>query len=313
MTSNRLSLLQIYCYGIFMGTADALPGVSGGTVALLLGFYGRLITAVTALTPARVFNVIRGYNPSMRDRARHAVSEMDLYFLLTLGLGMFTAIILIANLVTNLHESHPIQLFSFFTGMIAASALVLYRDIELSTSTHIIAGSLGFTVAFLVSGGAITLSGDGYLTIFLVGTIAISAMILPGISGSLILLLLGKYVYLSSELSKFIAGMGRILTNGSVGDALEPGVTISVFVLGGIFGLLTIARIVRAALARYREMTLAFLVSLIAGSIRAPLNNIGEQIEFLTLELMLLIVFWTSLGAVILFGLDYLVGGFNPE
>ena len=262
---DRLELLRIYGYGLCMGTADALPGVSGGTVALLLGFYGRLIAAVTALTPRRAVAVLNGYHPDNRTRARKALVEMDLQFLLPLGIGMVTAVVLIAGTVSSLADSHPVALFGFFTGLIAASAIALGRSLEFASLAHVGVAIAGATLALLVSADIVQLPGDGQAVIFVAGAIAISAMILPGISGSLILILLGQYVFLSSELSAFVGALGGLATGGSLATAVGPGTTVALFVAGGVVGLLSIARIVRAALARQRELTLVFLVSLIAG------------------------------------------------
>lgn len=131
MSSSRFSVLRIYVYGLCPGTTDALPGVSGGTIALLLGIYTRLIDAMTSLTPARLLTVIQGYNHASREEAKHALDEMDLYTLVTLGLGMVTAVVVLAHLVTYLHRSFSVPLSGFFTGLIAASALVLYRELTL--------------------------------------------------------------------------------------------------------------------------------------------------------------------------------------
>ncbi|WP_255191516.1 DUF368 domain-containing protein [Natronobeatus ordinarius] len=310
---DRLAVLRIYAYGLCMGSADALPGVSGGTVALLLGFYGRLIAAVTALTPARAVAVLRGYDPARRERAKEAMLEMDLGFLLPLGVGMVTAVALIAGAVSALAASHPIALFGFFTGLIAASALVLYRSLEFSSLEHAVAAVVGVTLALLIAANVIQLPGSGPLLIFLSGALAISAMILPGVSGALILILLGQYVYLSAELSAFLSGVGRLVgAGGSLEAVVGPGTTVTLFVLGGMVGLVTIARVVRYALDRNREVTLVFLVSLIAGSIPAPLHNIAET-HSLTNEVLLLTAAWALVGAISLFVLDLLAGGFDPE
>lgn len=310
---DRMEPVRIYGYGLCMGTADALPGVSGGTVALLLGFYGRLIAAITALTPGRALAVLRGYDPGRRDRARKALLEMDLAFLIPLGVGMVTAVALIAGAVSALADSNPIALFGFFTGLIAASAIVLYRSLEIATADHLLAAVAGVALASLVAANVLTLPGSGGVLIFLSGVLAISAMILPGISGSLILILLGQYVFLSGELSAFIGAVGRLAgAGGSPAAVVDPGTTVALFLAGGVVGLLTIARIVRYALARRRELTLVFLVSLIAGSIPAPLYNVGE-VHAWTSEVIALTAVWTVVGALALFAVDRLVGGFDPE
>ncbi|MDG5817561.1 DUF368 domain-containing protein [Natronococcus sp. A-GB7] len=309
----RFSVLRVYCYGLCMGTADALPGVSGGTVALLLGFYGRLIAAVTALTPGRAIDVLRGYDSERRGRAKEALLEMDLQFLLPLGVGMVTAVALIAGAVTALSESHPIALFGFFIGLIAASAVVLFRSLPFASGKHALAAVAGTVLALLVAANVLQLPGSGAVLIFLSGGLAISAMILPGVSGSLILILLGQYVFLSSELTAFLQSIRDFaFGNGTVAGILEPGTTVVVFVVGGLVGLVTIARIVRFALDRHRELTLLFLVGLIAGSVPAPLHEIADA-HALTGDVLALTTGWAVVGALALFAIDWLAGGFDPE
>ncbi|AGB36509.1 DUF368 domain-containing protein [Natronococcus occultus] len=309
----RLSVLRVYCYGLCMGTADALPGVSGGTVALLLGFYGRLIAAVTALTPGRAIDVLRGYDSDRRGRAKEALLEMDLQFLLPLGVGMVTAVALIAGAVTALAESNPIALFGFFIGLIAASAVVLFRSLTFASARHALAAAAGTVLALLVAANVLQLPGSGAVLIFLSGGLAISAMILPGVSGSLILILLGQYVFLSSELTAFLQSLRDLaFGNGSLAGVLDPGTTVVVFVAGGVVGLVTIARVVRFALDRHRELTLLFLVGLIAGSIPAPLHEVAAA-HALTGDVLALTAAWAVVGAVALFALDRLAGGFDPE
>lgn len=315
IAADRLELLRTYGYGLCMGTAEALPGISGGTVALLLGFYGRLIAAITTLTPGWAVTVLRGYRPTERERAREAILELDLQFLLPLGVGMITAVVLVTDLVESLAESHPLVLFGFFTGLIAASAIALARSLEFSSWEHVAAAATGTTLALLVAANVIQLPGSGGIVIVLAGAIAVSAMILPGISGSLILILFGQYVFLASELDAFVDAIVALFDGGSLAALVEPGTTVVLFLAGGVVGLLTIARAVRAALERRRELTLVFLVSLIAGSVPAPLHNVSEYSEghAWTAETIGIAAAAAAIGMVTLFALEYLVGGFDPE
>ncbi len=296
-----------------MGTADALPGVSGGTVALLLGVYSRLIAAITAITPRRIATVLRGYDPQRRDRARAALLEMDLQFLLPLGVGMVTAVALIAGAVSTLADSYPLALFGFFTGLIAASAIVLFRSLPMDALEHAVAAGAGVALALLVSANVLELPGSGATLVFLSGALAVSAMILPGISGSLILILLGQYVYLSDQLSAFLGSVGDLVTGaGSTAAMAGPGTTVVLFAAGGLVGLFSIAQLVRRALERARTTTLLFLVGLIAGSVPAPMHNVAEA-HALTGEVLAMTGAWALVGAVALFALDRLAGGFDPE
>lgn len=144
MTGSEPSGLRLYCYGLCMGTADALPGVSGGTVALLLGIYSRLIAAVSELTPSRGIAMAKDAESPSIGNLREQIAANDLYFLAVLGAGMVTAVVAMANLVTILHRSYPVPLFSVFAGLIGASALVLYRGLRPRTPARLIAVALGF-------------------------------------------------------------------------------------------------------------------------------------------------------------------------
>ncbi|MCU4971765.1 DUF368 domain-containing protein [Halobacteria archaeon AArc-m2/3/4] len=296
-----------------MGTADAVPGVSGGTVALLLGFYERLVTAIAAITPGRVRTICRGYDPESRSEARGAVDEMDLAFLVPLGLGMVSAVVLVAGAVTALSDSHPVALFGFFVGLIAVSAIVLGRELEFSGPRSIAAGVGGAVLAFGLAGGLTVLDGTGLAVIAFVGAVSMSAMILPGLSGSLLLLLFGQYVYLSGQLTAFVSAIVDVLRGGSLEAVVDPGTTVVVFVFGGFVGVLTIARVVRLALERARAVTLAFLVGLIAGSVRAPVVEAGAHVDGWTAATVGPLLGWAVIGGALVFAVDRLVGGFSPE
>jgi len=232
---------------------------------------------------------------------------------MSLGTGAVTAIVFVANAVTILYETYPIQLFAFFTGLIAASAIVLFRDLALSTPGQMSAAAAGFGAAVLVASGDLRLGEPTLLLLFLSGMIALSAMLLPGISGSLLLILLGQYVYLSNELSAFTITVFHVLNGDSPLRLLAPGVPLAAFSLGGLVGMATVARVVHVALERYREATLAFLVSLIAGSIRAPIVQIQSHTSGWTSELGVLVTVWVVIGGGVLFLLDHLSGGFTAK
>ncbi|TVP75050.1 MAG: DUF368 domain-containing protein [Gemmatimonadales bacterium] len=308
-----LSPLRTLGYGLAMGVADALPGVSGGTVALLLGYYARLIAAITAFTPPRVLTVLGGWRREARPAARQALRELDLVFLFLLGIGAVAAVALVAGAVSVLADTHPVALFGFFTGLIAASAVALYRDLSLRGAARLLVAGAGVALALLVASGVLQLPGSGRTLVFLSGVLAISAMILPGISGSLILILLGQYVFLSGELSSFIAETGRwVAGEGALADMRGPGITVALFIGGGLVGLISVARIVRGALSRAPELTLIFLVSLVAGSIPAPLLNIRDTVE-VTGGVVLETAVWTGVGALLLLVMDRLAGGFSAR
>ncbi|KAB1189260.1 MULTISPECIES: DUF368 domain-containing protein [Haloferax] len=276
--SVSISWLVLYLKGVCMGAADAVPGVSGGTIALVTGIYERLISAVTAINPDRIQRILGGVFPGRRSDAIAALREIDVGFLVVLGAGIATAIITVTRVLTVAIDQQPVPTFGFFFGLIAASAVVLYAQVSLDSPRQIAAAVAGFTVAFVASGTVGTALGNSLLVTVVAGAIAVSAMILPGISGSLLLLLLGQYEYMTSTLSDFVDTLIGVVTGGPVSAVVEPGTIVVAFMLGALFGLFTIAHIVRWALEHYRRETLAFLVSLIVGALRAPVVKTSEKL-----------------------------------
>jgi len=266
--------LGVYLRGVCMGAADAVPGVSGGTIALITGIYDRFVAALTAIDPERIRTVLGDLLRGDLRGVHETLVRMDAYFLVALGLGVVSAVLVVSRVVDVALESVPGPTFAFFFGLIAASAVVLADEVHLDAPGRIIAAVAGFSAAFLVSGATASAIGSGPLVLFVTGAIAISAMVLPGISGSLLLLLLGQYEYLVGTLHDFVDALTGLADGGSVAPVVDHGTVVAIFVAGALVGLFTVAHVIRFALERRREATLAFLVSLIVGALRAP----GERI-----------------------------------
>lgn len=302
----------VYLRGLCMGAADAVPGVSGGTIALLTGIYQRLIGAITAIDPHRLRRIVSGVRSAQRADAVAALREIDLGFLLALGAGVGTAVVTILRLLTVLLSSAPVATYGFFFGLIAASALVLYGEVSLSTRGRKAAAVTGVLLAFSLSGYAATATEPTLPLVFVAGAVAISAMVLPGVSGSLLLIMLGQYEYLSRTLTAFTDALGAIVT-GQRAVLVEPGVPISVFLSGGVVGLVTVAHAIRWALDTYREATTVFLISLIVGALRAPIEQtqlaLGGSVQWWTPAVGGLFVGFAIVGAVIVVAIDQLAGG----
>ncbi len=303
MDSTR-KMVRTYVVGLCMGSADAVPGVSGGTIALIAGVYARLIDAVTGLTPRNGLRMIGAFIPPEGAAIRDTFEDIDASFLLPLGIGVLTAVILVTRLLEIALDDHPVAVFGIFFGLIAASVVILFRQIELSERRHGVAAAGGFLIAFLLSGDLPGLAGGGLPLIFLAGAIAVSAMILPGVSGSLLLLILGQYDPMVETLGTFTDRVAAIATGGDLSRLVDPGTTVVVFVLGGVVGLLSIARVVDRALERDRMTTLVFLVALVAGALRAPVANVGAETAWTTATIAAFAGF-ACLGAVLLYALDY--------
>jgi putative membrane protein len=305
-------LAGIYFRGLCMGAADAVPGVSGGTIALITGIYQRLISAITAIDPRRLRRIVSGFRSEQRSDAVAALREIDIGFLIALGAGVGTAVVTILRVLTVLLSSAPVATYGFFFGLIAASALVLYSEISLSTRGEKTAAITGVLIAFSLSGYAATVTEPTLPVVFVAGAVAISAMVLPGVSGSLLLIMLGQYEYLSRTLTAFTDALGAIVT-GQRAVLVEPGVPITVFLSGGVVGLITVAHTIRWALDTYREATTAFLISLIVGALRAPIEQtelaLGGSVQWWTPAIGGLFVGSAVVGAVVVIAIDQLAGG----
>jgi putative membrane protein len=174
-------------------------------------------------------------------------------------------------------HNYPVATFGGFFGLIAASAWLLRGQMRLDTRRRQLVAVAGFLFAFVLSGQAEGALGHSYPVVFLAGSVAVSAMILPGISGSLILLLLGQYEYMIGQLKEFVDALLAVAT-GEV--ALPPQTaTIVTFLAGGVFGLFTISHAVKWALSRRRAATMTFLVALVIGALRAPVVQAGGSLE----------------------------------
>lgn len=263
--------LSIYLKGVFMGAADAVPGVSGGTIALITGIYERLVGAIAAFDPSVLADLPRAYDAEARGRIAAMLREMDVAFLLVLGTGIITAVVAVTGAVLAVKESNPAMLYAFFFGLIAASAVVLWGEVRLDSTGEVVAGVVGFVLAFLVAGiSATTGVPHSPVVLFVAGAFAICAMILPGVSGSFLLILLGQYAFMSETLHEFIDVTIAFVRGGPLADVTGPLVSVVSFVAGAGIGILAFARVVQWALSNYHQITLTFLVALMVGALRYP-------------------------------------------
>ena len=236
----------LFFKGVGMGTADIVPGVSGGTVAFITGIYQALLTAISSINSRLVLQVLRL-------NFKQALAGLHLRFLVTLVFGIALAIISTAHLMHYLLTEHAVQTWSVFFGLITASILVVGHSIN-KRFTSFPALILGIILAYGITGLIPLYTPEEPWFIFFSGMIAICAMILPGLSGSFILLILGKYAFITAA-----------LRNPVNPDNLE---IILIFVAGCLVGILGFSRILRYGLARWHDYTLALLTGIMIGSMR---------------------------------------------
>ena len=259
---------------MLMGLADLVPGVSGGTIALISGIYKEFIESLHGVHP-KLLKVL------LKDGIVAFWKACNGAFLLSVFLGIISSVLLFSSLIGQLLEFYPILLFSFFQGILVASIVVLRKQVSHWNSSNLgflFAGVLlsFFTTQLTPSSGAID---PEYL--FLCGFVAISAMILPGLSGAYILLVMGAY---SSILNLVKEAKNTLLDRGaySAAEAFDIYGQLMLFIAGIVVGLLTFSRVLRWLLHHYYTQTLALLIGLMIGA----LHKIWpwQTLEVLSLE-----------------------------
>ena len=295
----------VYLKGACMGAADTVPGVSGGTIAVIVGVYERLIAALTAVDPRATRGLLAVHTSEGRSDLAADLLRMDAPFLLVLGSGVVTAAALIAMVMNFLVTQYAAPTYAFFFGLIAASAVVLYRHADPGTPGRAAVAATGFVLAFVITGfSASAQSTDPpALLLFVAGAVAISAMVLPGISGSFLLLVMGLYEFMSG-LPGAVASALVSAASGDFGALVGPLSALAAFGAGALVGVFSVAYAVRAALKRYREATLVFLVSLMLGSLRLPVVEVLEGVSVWTPATTAGVGGVALVGALAVLGLD---------
>jgi putative membrane protein len=232
--------------GICMGSADVIPGVSGGTIALITGIYEDLIAALRSLDIKMVQKVFRL-------DIKGALADVHIRFLLTLFSGIIVAILSLAQLMNYLLHHHPVPIWSLFFGLIVASILVVGKQVTNWLGKAGICFLAGILAAAVIVNLIPIKTPETNWFIFLCGVVAICAMILPGISGAFILLILGKYEFITATLKNPFLVQNIIV--------------ILVFCLGCGVGLAGFSRVLNYLLGKFHNLTLAFLAGLITGSL----------------------------------------------
>jgi putative membrane protein len=246
-----------------MGGADVIPGVSGGTIAFISGIYGELLHSLKSVD-IEALNLLRQFRIS--DLWKHINGN----FLVAVLAGIVTSIVSLAKLMTYLLEHHPIQIWSFFFGLILISSPLILRQIKKWKIGVVLSFIIGTGAAYVITILSPTQTPEALWFIFIAGAIAICAMILPGISGAFILLLLGKYEFIIRSL---------IELNFPV---------ILVFTIGCVVGLLSFSHLLTWILDRYHDLTVALLAGFMVGSLNKVwpwkevisyrIDSTGEQV-----------------------------------
>lgn len=249
MNKKLIDAFYIFIRGLCMGSADIVPGVSGGTIALITGIYERLIGAISNIKFIWIKPLLRGDLHTFKTKLLEDI-DFELFIPLLLGIAIaFLSLAKVINFCLNVYTAYT---FAFFLGLILASAYILFTELDKVTVKNFIIVVI-FTVLTYIFVGLNPIAANHSLPIiFISAIIAICAMILPGISGSFLLLLLGQYQYMLGCLSTL--KLPDIIT----------------FVVGALIGILGFSRVIKWLLEHYRSATVSALIGIMVGTVRLP-------------------------------------------
>lgn len=236
--------------GACMGAADVIPGVSGGTIAFIMGIYDKFVASLAAINAEAVKMLFTG-------RFKEFWRHINGGFLLSLAIGIGVSVISLATVMQTLLTDFPVQTWAFFFGLIVASSIFILRGISGWGLREILFLIGGIFLGIVICTLSPTQTPDALWFIFLSGAIAICAMILPGISGSFILLILGKYQYILGAVSDLVAGQ----------DVTRNALILCVFAVGAVVGILSFSKFLHWLLSRWHKQALIILAGFIIGSL----------------------------------------------
>jgi putative membrane protein len=259
--SSTSQCIILYLKGMLMGIADLIPGVSGGTIAFITGIYEQLLEAISSID-GTFFKCLLSF------KLKEAFSRVHLKFLLVLLAGVGTSVLVFARLMHFLIYEYPIPTWGMFFGLIGASIIILGKEIESFFSVKSLFWVvLGAVLAFVIVGLIPVTTPEYFWWIFICGLIAIMAMILPGLSGSFLLLILGKYQYITGAIKNPFSSENFLI--------------LCVFAAGAITGILGFSKVLNHFLKHFRSQTIAILTGILIGSLRKvwPWKEVLETVN----------------------------------
>ena len=240
-----------------MGAADVVPGVSGGTIAFITGIYEELLRSIKSVNGTAVRKLFKEGFGSFWAHVNGA-------FLLPLLIGIGGSIVTLAKVITHLLENYPVLIWAFFFGLIVASVFLVAKSVRKWVPLVFVGLAIGTAVSYYVT--TIDVVADentnlGY--VLLCGMVAICAMILPGISGSFILLLMGAYGLIIGTINT----LRDAVTGGDFGDLMAPLKIIVTFAVGAVVGLIAFTHVLTWLFRRFHDFTMALLIGFLVGSL----------------------------------------------
>ncbi len=303
-----LSHLRIAIIGFIMGAADLVPGVSGGTIAFISGIYERLLNSIKSFDLQMLKLLLSG-------QFREVWNRIPVAFFLALGLGLGTAVLSLSHVLSGLFGSHPVELWSFFFGLVLGSIVLLIRETWMWKPADFAAFVIATIATYWLVGMQAFQTPSNPLFLFFAGAIAICAMILPGISGSYLLLIMGKYQQVLAAINE------------------RDFLSIAIFGSGIVVGILSFVRIVSWLLNRWRHITLITLTGIMAGALRTVwpwkevlttrINSKGEEVPLTQINIspvdgsLGMAVLFLIVGLIVVIGISHLSpdrsGNRSPE
>lgn len=226
-----------------MGAANVIPGVSGGTVALITGVFERIINAIKSFDAVAISLLFKG-------RIKELLERVDFFFLLSLGIGMIISIVSLARIFKFLFASYPVFIWSFFFGLILASVYYVGKTIEKWRISVYITFAVGVAIAILISFTNPAVQNESFFYLVICGVVAVCSMILPGISGSFVLILMGNYELIMID----------AVNNFSL-NILIP------VIIGGVVGIISLSHLLSWVFKKFKDQTIALLTGFILGSL----------------------------------------------
>ena len=242
--------IMVAVKGACMGAADVIPGVSGGTIAFIMGIYDEFVGSLASVNGEAVRLLLKG-------QFKAFWKHINGSFLLSLVIGIGISVVALAGLMQHLLEWYPIQTWAFFFGLIVASSIFILRGISGWGWRELLLLAAGCVLGVTVCTLSPTQTPDAFWFIFLSGALAICAMILPGISGSFILLILGKYQFIMGAISDLVSGV----------NVAHNLLIMCVFGIGAVIGILSFSKFLHWLLARWQKPTMIVLAGFIIGSL----------------------------------------------
>ncbi len=256
------SYISYFLKGMAVGLANIIPGVSGGTIALITGIFERLINAIKSFGISSLTLLLKG-------RFKEFAEKTDLYFLVSLFAGVIIAIVLLARIFDYLFNQYPVYIWAFFFGLILASVYFVGSTVEKWRTSVVASFIIGTAIAVAFTFLTPANQNDSFLYLILCGVVAVCSMILPGLSGSFVLILMGNYQLVAID----------AINNRDISILLPV-------LIGAGGGLLAFSHIISWVFKRYKDQTIAILTGFILGSLgiiwpwKNPIEEMfGEKVK----------------------------------